>query len=206
MAAETTQTADASQAAAQAQAAAVAAAPPTPVTPPTQETKPAEAPKPAEKAAEAPKPAVPDKYEFKAPDGQQFDTAVVEAYSGVAKELGLTQEAAQKVLDKVAPVMQQRQVAQIEAVRQQWLSDTKANPDFGGPKGEENLGVAKKALERFGTPELQKLLNETGLGNRLEILQWALKVGKAISPDGFVSGTASVPESDPAKRMYPNMA
>src|SRR5690606_12960663 len=47
----------------------------------------------------------PESYEFKAPEGRTFDAEVLKAYSEVARELKLPQESAQKVLDKVAPVL-----------------------------------------------------------------------------------------------------
>ena len=47
----------------------------------------------------------PESYEFKAPEGTQFDDAVIGAFSEVAKELNLPQDQAQKVLDKMAPVI-----------------------------------------------------------------------------------------------------
>lgn len=153
------------------------------------------------------KPAVPEKYEFKQPEGQQFDSEVLNAYSEVAKELQLSQEAAQKVLDKVAPVMHQRQLQQIEKVRTEWVTASKSDKEFGGDKLPENLSVAKKALDKFGTPELRKLLEDTGLGNHPEIIRAFYRAGKGISEDAFVVGSrVAAAERDPAKVLYPNMA
>lgn len=161
----------------------------------------------AEPKAEQPKSAAPEKYEFKQPEGQQFDAEVLNAYSEVAKELQLSQEAAQKVLDKVAPVMHQRQLQHIERVRTEWVDASKSDKEFGGDKLPENLSVAKKALDKFGTPELRKLLDDTGLGNHPEIIRAFYRAGKGISEDAFVVGSrATAAERDPAKVLYPNMA
>ncbi len=51
-----------------------------------------------ETKAETPK--APEKYEFKAPEGREFDSEVVKNFSEVARELNLTQDAAQKILAK----------------------------------------------------------------------------------------------------------
>lgn len=141
-------------------------------------------------ATEGDKPAdgAPEKYEFKSQAGEEFDAEVVNAYSEVAKELNLSQDAAQKVLDKVAPVMQARAAQQIEALRNGWAESAKADKEFGGEKLTENLAVAKKALDQFGSPELSKLLNESGLGNHPEIIRAFFKAGKAISEDRYVGG------------------
>lgn len=157
------------------------------------------------KADDAPKGA-PEAYEFKAPEGASFDDAVIKAYSEVAKELNLPQESAQKVLDKVAPVLAQRQAEQIQAAQTEWANTSKSDAEFGGEKLDENLGIAKKALETFGTPELGKLLNESGLGNHPEVIRLLYRAGKAISEDSFVgSGKAAKAEKSIAQRMYPNM-
>jgi hypothetical protein len=146
----------------------------------------------------------PEKYEFKAPEGTTFDDAVLGAYSEVAKELNLSQEAAQKVLDKVAPVIQARQAEQIEAMRTAWAQSAMADKEFGGDKLSENLATAKKALDTFGTPELRKLLNETGLGNNPEVIRAFYRAGKAISEDKFVGGKGAPPAADDVRSLYPN--
>ena len=128
----------------------------------------------------------PEKYEFKAPEGREFDAEVVKNFSEVAKDLNLTQEAAQKLLDKMAPIVEQRQIQQIEQVRSQWADASKNDKEFGGDKLVENLSVAKKALDQFGTPELRTLLNESGLGNHPDVIRFMYRAGKAISEDKYV--------------------
>lgn len=159
-----------------------------------------------DKAQEAAQPKAPEKYEFKAQDGVTYDDQVLTNFAEVAKELDLSQDAAQKILDKVAPVMQARQVEAIEAAKTQWAESAKTDKEFGGDKLPENLAVAKKALDTFGTPELRTLLNESGLGNHPEIIRAFYRAGKAISEDSFVAGGKGVsqPQST-AQRMYPNM-
>ena len=132
----------------------------------------------------------PEKYEFKpVENGRDFDPEVLNAYSAVAKELNLTQESAQKMLDRIAPVMQERQAQQIESIRNEWVQTAKIDKEFGGDKLSENLSVAKKALDTFGSPELRTLLNESGLGNHPEIIRLMYRAGKAISEDRFVAGS-----------------
>jgi hypothetical protein len=146
----------------------------------------------------------PEKYEFKAPEGTTFDDAALGAYSEVAKELNLSQEAAQKVIDKVAPVIQARQAEQIEAMRTAWAQSAMSDKEFGGDKLPENIATAKKALETFGTPGLTNLLNETGLGNHPEVIRAFYRAGKAISEDKFVGGKGAPPAADDVRSLYPN--
>lgn len=154
---------------------------------------------------QAEKPGAPEKYEFQAPEGQAFDDAILEAYSEVAKELNLSQDDAQKLLDKVAPVMHARQQEQIAQVQEGWAEASRADKEFGGDKLDANLGVAKKALDAFASPELKTLLKDTGLGNNPEVIRFMYRAGKAISEDRIVTGQQA-PGSDKslADKLYSN--
>lgn len=161
----------------------------------------------AEGKTEGEKPqGAPETYEFKAAEGQEFDPKVLAAYSEVAKELNLSQEAAQKVIDKIAPELAAKQERVLAEARTQWAEQVKADTEIGGTNVAENIALANKAFNDFGTPELRKLLDETGFGDHPEMLRWAHRVGKAISEDGFVAGKGSNVQTDPAKTMFPNMA
>ncbi|MFY8163614.1 MAG: hypothetical protein ACOVKC_05195, partial [Brevundimonas sp.] len=149
--------------------------------------EPAPADAQATEAPQAEAPKAPEAYEFKVPEGRAFDAEVITAYSQVARELNLSQDAAQRLLDAVGPKMVERQTAQIEAIRNGWADSSKSDREFGGEKLSENLGVAKKALDAFGTAELRTLLNETGLGNHPELIRFMFRAGKAISEDRMVT-------------------
>ena len=131
----------------------------------------------------------PDKYEFNAKVAdapEELDPEVLTAFGDVAKELNLPQEAAQKVLDKVAPVIQAKQAKVLEQVKTDWANDSQADKEFGGENLAENLEIAKKSLEAFGSDTLKSLLHETGFGNHPEIIRFMYKVGSAISEDSYV--------------------
>lgn len=160
---------------------------------------------------EAAKEGAPEQYEeFKAPEGRQFDPDVINNFKEVAKELNLSQDAAQKMLDKMGPVVAERQLQQVEALRSQWAEQSTADKEFGGDKLNENLDVARKALDSFGTPELKSLLNESGLGNHPEFIRLLYRAGKAISEDNFVGGAPTASKGKPtsnadfADSLYPS--
>tara|TARA_B100000212_G_scaffold253714_2_gene194344 strand:- start:7457 stop:8131 length:675 start_codon:yes stop_codon:yes gene_type:complete len=134
----------------------------------------------------------PDKYEFNAqvadaPD--ELDPEVLTAFGEVAKELDLPQEAAQKVLDKVAPVIQARQAKAVEEVKQEWFNESQSDKEFGGENLNSNLEIAKSSLKAFGTDALKSLLQESGLGNHPEVIRFMYRAGKAISEDGYVGNS-----------------
>jgi len=143
---------------------------------------------------------------FALPEGVSVDEALLGEFKATAKELGLSQEGAQKLADiQVKAEMKRQQM--VEQVKTQWAEQSKADPEFGGERLGESLGTAKKAMDAFATPEMRKLLNESGFGNHPEVIRHFIRVGKAISEDGrIVSGTKAVTPSDPARRLFPNQS
>ena len=74
---------------------------------------------------EAKEDAAPESYaDFKAPEGVELNSAVVDSFKGIAKKLNLSQEKAQAVIDEITPVMVSQQVEFINKVSGQWLEKT----------------------------------------------------------------------------------
>lgn len=152
----------------------------------------------------------PEKYEFKPPEGKEFSAPIIEAYSAVAKELNLPQDSAQKILDVIAPKVAEQVETNFKEGLARYKADlaeqAKADKEFGGEKLAENLAVAEKALDAFGTPALRTLLKDSGLANHPEMIRAFLKVGKSISEDRFVPGRTQPPTAgkNPAQALYPN--
>ena len=152
----------------------------------------------------------PETYEFNtkvadAPD--ELDPEVITAFGEVAKELDLPQDAAQKVIDKVAPVMQARQAKMVEQVREDWANESKADQEFGGENLNANLEIAKSSLKEFGTDALKSLLQESGLGNHPEVIRFMYRAGKAISEDAYVGNSQGAnPKNDGIPKDFNGIA
>lgn len=154
-----------------------------------------------EKPAE---PAVPESYELAMPEGIELDKASAEEFSAVARELKLDQASAQKLAD-IAAKQQQRQVEAHTKLVESWVEQVKTDKEIGGDKLDENLGIARKALETFGSPELRDVLNASGLGNHPAVIKAFYKAGKAVSEDKFVTGAPKGTDTDAARKLFPNM-
>lgn len=157
-------------------------------------------------AAEAAKGA-PEKYaDFTPPEGTVLDAGLMTEFADAARELNLPQDAAQKMVDKMAPVMAKQQAAAVEAASTAWAEQASIDPEYGGTKLAESMTFAAKAMDKFGTPELKALMNESRLGNHPEIVRFMVRAGKAMSEDGIVTG--GIPASgggirSVADRLYP---
>ncbi|MBN4831713.1 peptidase [Enterobacter hormaechei] len=174
-----------------------------------QDDKPADGDKPAEKPddKEQKQDGAPEKYEFKPAEGQELDTAALEQFEPIARELNLTNEQAQKMVDlygtKIMPMVQKQQAESWQKTTEQWAADVKADKEIGGDKLTANLSAAQRALDQFGTPELKEYLDSTGLGNHPALVKAFIKVGKAMSEDKVVTGGHESGGSDLISAFYP---
>lgn len=186
---------------------AAAAAPAEPV--PTPDAKPEDKPAEAAKPEDAPQGAPEEYADFTLPEGAKVNAEALADLKAFAKEKNLSQEDAQKLVDlgvKNAQDVTTTMQAHIEQVRNEWSEASRTDKEFGGDKLDENLAVAKQALDTFGTPELTALLTESGLGSHPEVVRAFFRVGKAISEDRLVPGTKAPASRDPLSKLYPSMA
>jgi hypothetical protein len=145
-------------------------------------------------------------YTFEMPEGIDLDKAGVDEFTAIAKELKLPKDAADKLVGLEVKRLQKAQQDHVSLV-ESWAEQVNTDQEIGGDKLAENLAVARKAVDAFGSPGLKDLLNSTGLGNHPEVVKAFFKAGKAISEDGFVRGAPKSPatESDLAKSLFPSM-
>lgn len=191
-----------------------AAAPAAPAPAPSAAPAPAPtaAPAPAPTAAPVAAPAAPEKYEFTLPEGVKLDEPTMGKFTEIAKGLNLQQAEAQKLVDLHTSMQAEGIKAQETAITEfyadiggtpdKWPDAAKADKEIGGDKFDENLSVAKAALDKFGTPELNAVLLKTGLGSHPELLRAFFRAGQAISQDGFVPGRSGT--SKDARNLYAN--
>lgn len=136
----------------------------------------------------------PEKYELKLPENSVVKPEFLGKFEGIARELNLNNDQAQKVADlgnelsaEIAAAQQEAHVKEVQA----WEESSRGDKEFGGDKLPENLSVAKQALEQFASPELRQMLKDSGLGNHPEVIRAFYRVGKAIAQDGTaVNGSA----------------
>lgn len=185
------------------------ATPPTPPEPAAEQPEGGEA---AEGEKEVGKPeGVPEKYEFTAPEGWEgeLDQAALAELEPVARELGLTNEQANKLVAVQAKHLQSQQAQQQEMLVSQmetWIGDLKNDPDFGGAKYEDNVKMAQKAFTAFADEDLTQLLNSTGLCNHPAMVKAFHKIGQKISEDTMESGSGGSGQRSAADILYPNHA
>jgi hypothetical protein len=162
----------------------------------------------------------PEEYTFEPPEGFEISEEVqsaLDGFSETAKELGLSQDQYQKLVEfdiqRGQQAIEKAAGQYVERV-QQWADTVRADPELGGEKLKQNLALAKSAIEAFGSPELAKLISAPseknpeglGLGNHPEFVRFMYRVGKSIGDDAVIEGDGrKVDDRDGLQRMYPTM-
>lgn len=166
---------------------------------------------------------VPEKYEFEPPEDFEVSEEVqrqLDQFGETAKELGLSQAQYQKLVEwdiqRARDAVDQAAAGYSERISQ-WADTVKADKELGGENLNQNLAVAKQAIDQFGSPELSKLIKAPspdnpeglGLGNHPELIRFMYRVGKALGEDNLVVGDTAGASSGDAetalRRMYPSM-
>lgn len=180
-----------------------------------------------------PAPVVPDKYDLKLPDtqlpdGSPLDPAIVERTAAIARELGLSNEAGQKLLDKVVAETVATVTARAAAVNAAWEPEKGAewkkqnaawkdaalkDPEVGGSpeKLAQSVEFAQRALKQFFPPETADFLKAYGgLGSNPSVLKGLAKIGRAMGEGGVVLGQTGATsdgmskEERRAAKLFPN--
>lgn len=175
------------------------------------------------------KPEAPAAYaDFKAPEGYQIDPEVLKEALPVFKDLGLTQDQAQKLVD----IQIQRDLAiakarddTYSALRSEWQGKVKSDPELAkaATDGKVGLDAVKLDIGRAIAvlpPALQTdfrdAMNLTGAGDHPAFVKAMWQLSKLIGPGTAVKGNGPSPhgQANPdkpaavsaAKALYPNLA
>jgi len=158
---------------------------------------------------------VPEKYEFKAPEGMTIAPETIETFTPVFKELGLDQVQAQKLIDISGPYITKQVTAAVDAAGQanlkvfqdmvkEWGAESKKEL---GADYQKKLSVVSKVMDRSGVKGIRELMNETGVGNHPAMIKFMTWVGEQFGQDTLADSGKKISD-DPnavARRMFPTM-
>lgn len=202
-------------------------------TPPSPDKTAEPAPKPSllnDKSGDTPKdgdkkddkPAgAPETYaDFKPPEGYEFDKEALGEASALFKEMNLSQDQAQKLID----VYGKNLTAAIEgpvdfflAKQEEWVNEIKADPEIGG-KLDEVRATTSKAIDTVLGPKLGQSFREamdyTGAGNHPAFVKAFYKFATLLTEGGHVAGKGPSPggqqrtgaaQRTAAQALYPDL-
>ena len=140
---------------------------------------------------------VPEKYEFKAPEGMTLDQTLVDKVVPIFKELKLSQAQADKLVDFYGEQVKAIETAQkdnftkfIEGLKAETIKTL-------GADYKKELSFAAKSRDRFASKELVEKLNQSGLANDVDMIRLFINIGKKISEDKVITGQGSATSEGP---------
>jgi hypothetical protein len=168
----------------------------------------------AQKAEEAKANQVPEKYEFKIPDGMQMDTALLAETEPLFKELEITQANAQKLIDlyaqKIYPAIIKQNTDAWMQQTEAWKKEVAQNNEIKiNKEGENEDGL--RVINTLLTPEEAKAfkadLNKFGIGNHPLLNLMYARMAASLKEDTFEGGVrkAGGEPKDIAHRIFPNL-
>lgn len=155
----------------------------------------------------------PEKYELKwSASDTEMDAGFLEALSPALKEAGLTNKQAQALADAYEEHTTAQAAASEEAQAKADVEEVKADETYGGDKFEKSVERAKNVIARIFPAEFQTFLDESGLGNKLQMVRMGNIIADAISEDKLGAPgqhgpkpSAKVARADELRKMYPSM-
>jgi hypothetical protein len=175
-------------------------------------------------------PGVPEAYELKVTvkdaEGKdtevEIDTELLAKATPTLKELGLTNEQANKLAPFIVEAQERafaKQAEDFATVKADWAKEAAADPEIGGKNWKATQANAARALDHFVGPMKVKgengeevanptraLLNESGLGNHKDLIRAFAKIGEAMGEDGTFarSDTGPVAKKGREEVLYPD--
>jgi hypothetical protein len=151
---------------------------------------------------------VPETYGFKFKDESLFDPKTDrEKIAAFARSRDLSDEDAQQfvdiVNDAVSGLSARTKATAAETVKA-WETETWSDKELGGNNRSVTEQNKERALVKFGTSDLRKFLNDTGLGNNIHVIRLLNDIGRTMQEDNTPAGRSSNRKETvgPGERAY----
>ena len=147
----------------------------------------------------------PETYDFTGalPEGETLDEAISQKFGEICKGMNLTNEQANQMAAygfEYGKGLIQQMNDMREAQYDKWQEETRKELGADFEKTMNEYGAGLQHLEKT-SPGIRKLLSETGVGDRIEIVRAISELGRLVSEDGGVGGGNAKGGKAP---MYPN--
>ena len=147
----------------------------------------------------------PETYDFTSalPEGETLDEAISQKFGEICKGMNLTNEQANQMAAygfEYGKGLIQQMNDMREAQYDKWQEETRKELGADFEKTMNEYGTGLQHLEKT-CPGIRKLLSETGVGDRIEIVRAFSELGRLVSEDGGVGG--GNPQGGKTS-MYPN--
>ena len=147
----------------------------------------------------------PSEIELKLPEGSRLNPEVLDQIKSYAKDKNLSSEIAQEILmreHKAIEDLYESSKNNHEQTIAKWAETAKLDPEYGGENFGQSVEIAKRALEKFATPQLIEEINATGYGNHPEVIRLFTRIGKLLANDKMEQPGSQMGAAKPLEEIF----
>lgn len=148
-----------------------------------------------------------DKYEFVAPEGVELDQGLLGKFEAAAKELGIGNKAAQKIVEVAA--LHSKELMEAQKIRDAEIISGFKKEIMDDPNSRRLRLDAQAAIKHFGADNKEfKELTGQWVGNHPGLVRFLANVGSQLREADSIDGDATGGEGAPKSRgeiFYPEM-
>jgi len=149
--------------------------------------------------------------DFTLPDGASVDEITMGEFKDLAKEAGLPQEQAQKMVDLYSREVQKAQDASWNLWKDTnaaWQGQVASDAEIGGAKQQEIETTILKGIQGVmnaaETAAVKDMFKVTGSGNHPEMIRLLHRLTEGRTEGKYTAGRPSSTPVSPAAKLYPN--
>lgn len=133
-------------------------------------------------------------YKFEpSPDSSvHMDEESLKAFGGIAKELNLSQEAAQKIVNGMEPLLA-KTVSRNRAI---WGEAARQDPQFGGADFENNMKAVRRAYAATTTEGFRQILQASGLDSHPEVIRHFYELSQRLGEGKYITSSGASERGD----------
>lgn len=124
-----------------------------------------------------------DKFELKAPDGKKVADTTIDGFKKFAHEAGLLPKQAQGLLEWYLGVEESSGQQKLKTLQTESQTKLEGLKKEWGDGYDKQVKLALLGVREVGGEEFQKYLQDTGLGNDVQIIRMMAKVGAILGED-----------------------
>ncbi len=121
-----------------------------------------------------------------------MDEESMKAFAEVAKELNLSNDAAQKIVSKMEPML----AASITRNRAVWAEQAKADKEYGGANFASNMKAVHRVYRDTTSEGLRKVLKASGLDSHPEVIRHFYGLSKILGEGRIVTSRGTKESAD----------
>lgn len=121
-----------------------------------------------------------------------MDGESLKAFGDIAKELNLSQAAAQKIVNGMEPLLAKT----VSRNREAWAQEARQDPEYGGAEFERNMKAVRRAYAATTSEGFRKVLQASGLDSHPEVIRHFYELSQRLGEGKFITSSGASESGD----------